>query len=883
MLRTSLIAMSLLLVAVALAAEHPVLPVALKPDQIDGLRKAAEPVLSMTEEQMLALIPEQSGLYFVGCVNCDGGQQEGQLSRWSVEEPDVVRCAYCDHAYPSETYPTTGVLEVRTPAGGVARYPYHESRPVWWEGDEPYRSYFAARVDYHKIRYMERMASTLARLFMLTGEAEYGRRAALILERFAEVFPGYCYHFDYPFRQKVIYDGDVAPADFRPGHRTARWTWWAYMDISQPLLEAYDLLAGTDALERLSAERNTDVPGAVRAMLVSMAEQVIANRDSLGNMSPGMWADIIRAGRVLEDPGYVHTAVGRLRRLVIEQFFYDGSWLEGAPSYHSQVLGGLGAVFGAARGYSDPPGYAHPATGERFDDLDLERDVPEVTRARAALDRMRLPDGRLVPVHDTWWTNRRAALAESRPDLLGGLGHAVLGVGEGDRQLQAHLTWSPGLGHQHRDGLSLLLHAHGHELLSDLGYTHTKWREWTVLSPSHNLVVVDQANQVADRTTYGHLRYCAPGDVAQVVSVDNPQVYPGVTERYRRTLALVPLSDGAAYVLDVFEVEGGRTHDYFLHGSADVSQTLQASLPIEPRGTLVPEGMQFTPGTSEGQFTSAPGHAYGYLSDLHAAAVADQQVIRLEYRNTDDAVGLVAYTLARPGDELVIGQAPSIRQAGSDDSRLGDFHRQFAMLRRTGGSSRFVSVIAPFADEPLVTDVRLVELPGAAVALQIDAGERTDLVLIGATGVDAQWLGAPLQADAELAIVTLDGAETMGTVVAGRLAWGALALDSGPAVERELLAVERTATGGSLLVAGEFLPAAGTVITVDHAGERTSPYTVAAGSREGDDTRLQLADDPGFEFQDAGAVSRFIFVPRESYEGTHVVRWMPVAQQGVGP
>lgn len=873
-----MIAVAMALATVALAAEHPALSISLNPDQIDGLRKAAEPVLSMTEEQMLALIPEQSGLYFVGCINCAGGQQEGQLKQWSVEEPDVVRCAYCGHAYPSETYPTTGVLEVRTPNGGIARYPYHESRPPWWQGEEPYRSFFAARVDYHKIRYMENMASTLARLFTLTGEADYGRRAALILHRFAQVFPGYCYHFDFPFRQKVIYEGDVAPEDFRPGYRTARWTWWAYSDISQKLLEAYDLLAGTDMLERLSAERNTDVAADLRAMLTMMAEQVIANPDSLGNMSPGMWADLIRAGRVLDNPDYVHTAIGRLQRLVVEQFFYDGSWLEGAPSYHLQVLGGLNQVFTVARGYSDPPGYTHPETGERFDDLDLAQDLPEVVRARAALARMCLPDGRFVPVHDTWWTNGQAAPTESRPDLLGGLGHAILGLGEGERQLQAHLTWSPGCGHQHNDGLSLLLHAHGHELLSDIGYTHTKWREWAVLSPSHNLVVVDQANQVANASTYGDLRYFAPGDPVQVVSVDNPQVYPEVTERYRRTVALVRLGEAEGYLVDVFEVAGGEVHDYFLHGSADVSQTLEVSLPTAPRGTLVPEGVEFVAGTNEQHITTTAGHAYGYLTDLQAASVADRQVLRLEYRNTDDNVGLVAYTVGMPGDELVIGQAPSIRQAGSDDSRLDDYHRRFAMLRRAGGSSLFVSVIAPFADDPVVEDVRLVELPGAALALEVTAGERTDLVLIGAAGLDARWRDAPLQADGELAVLATDGQTVAGAVVAGRLAWGGLALDGGAAVEHELLAVERAATGGNLLVAGEFLPPAGTVVTVDHAGRRISPYTVVAGTREGDGSHLQLADDPGFEYNAQAQESRFIFMPRESYQGAHVVRLIPVAQ-----
>lgn len=38
--------------------------------------------MQMSEEQMLELVPTQSGLYFVGCVNCQGGQQEGQLTFW---------------------------------------------------------------------------------------------------------------------------------------------------------------------------------------------------------------------------------------------------------------------------------------------------------------------------------------------------------------------------------------------------------------------------------------------------------------------------------------------------------------------------------------------------------------------------------------------------------------------------------------------------------------------------------------------------------------------------------------------------------------------------------------------------------------------------------
>jgi hypothetical protein len=859
--------------------QQPILPINLDPAQTDSLRMAVEPVMSMTKQQMLDLIPTQSGIYFVGCVNCTGGQQEGQLKDWSIEEPDVVRCTFCGHTYPSEEYPTTGVLEVTTPSGGIAHYPYHEARPHWWKNDEPYRCFFEARVDYHKIRYMETAASNLARLYSITGEADYGRRAALILNRFAEVFPGYCYHYDDPFRQKIIYDGDVEPAQFRGGYTTARWSWWAYMDISRPLIEAYDLMVGSDPLTALSVEKDTDVEATIQAMLINMADQALNNRDRLTNMSPGMWADFICVGRVLGKPEYVHTAISRLRQLVTEQFFYDGVWIEGAPSYHSQVMGGLRSVFTVAKGYSDPPGYSNPDTGERFDNLDIEADMPGVVRATEALALMRMPDGRYSPVHDTWWTNRSGTLSETNPILLGGLGHTILGTGSGDSQFQAHLTWSPGYGHRHYDGLSLLIWAHGNELLSDIGYTHTKWREWCVQSASHNIVVVDQANQKSDNTTYGDLRYFMPAERVQVISVDNPQVYPNVTDLYRRTVALVNVDDANIYLVDIFQTRGGQMHDYFLHGSADMAQTLQANVSLSSRGTLVPDGVDFTPGTSEQSSDMTAGHAYGYMTDLQSAQIQAGDIVRLDYQNTEDAVGMQVYTVAAAGDELVIGQNPSIRQARSDDTLLDQYHRQFAMLRREGGQSLFASIIVPFTHQPAIQQVRVIDIPGADLALEVIVGDRTDLVLINANGVDAQYADGSLQADTELAVLSIGrGQQASGTAVAGSLSWGDFGMDTGSTVERPLLAVERNDGRGSLLVAGQFLPPAGAVITVDHGGQRISPYTVASATIEGENSRIQLADDPGFAYDLEASSSTFVFVPLATYEGPHSVRLVPVAE-----
>ncbi|MEN6403362.1 MAG: heparinase II/III family protein [Armatimonadia bacterium] len=853
------------------AADQAAPAVEVKPVEMK-VPAAIAPLMELSEEDMLKLVPEQSGLFFVGCVNCSGGQQESQLTEWDVREPDIVKCRFCGQAYPSDKYPTSGVTEVKTPSGGIARYPYYESRPQWWKGKEPYRSYFAARVDYQKIRYMENAAFEFARTYKLTNTPQYGRRGALILKRFAEVFPGYCYHFDFPFSQKEIYDGDVAPKDFRGGFRTARWSWWAYMDLSDKLLQAYDILAPSGELAKVGAEDGT------RKMLIAMADQLVGNRDDLGNMSPGMWADLIRGGRVLQRPDYVHIGVDRMRRMVTELFFYDGSWQEGAPSYHSQVIGGLSAVFSAARGYSDPAGYKHPETGERFDSLDIEKSMPEVVRAREALSRLRLPDGRLAPVHDTWWTNAQSKLSESTPQLLGGLGHGILARGQGDNQFQAHLTWSPGYGHIHYDGLSLLLFAKGKELLSDIGYTHTKWREWTLLSPAHNVVVVDNANQTANKDTYGCLRAFSTGGPVQIVSVDNPQVYPGVTSTYRRTVALVPVDEANSYLVDVFRVQGGKQHDYFLHGSSDEAQTLEApGQQFSAWPTLLPEGVQFAPAGSEQQFgNTKPGQGYGYLSNLQEAKPAPG-LVELQYRTDKSAAGLSVFTLAQAGDELFTGTNPAIRQAGTDDRKLDQYQRQFAMLRRQGGDSLFVSIIVPHGEQVPVQSVKLVEMSGAAAALEVTAGARHDLILIEPRSARGTWLGKPVEADAELVVLSIqDGNATAATTMGGSLksGWANLILE--PLTPGRLLGVERQPEGSTLIVEG-IVPLPGTVITLDHAGKRTSAYTVKAVTRDGEKARVSLVGEAGFDYDAATQTSKFNYLPRESYTGPHTVSLCPLA------
>jgi hypothetical protein len=862
------------------ALSRPLLPVRLVPAEAASYRDSVAALMAMSEGQMLRIIPEQSGIYFTDCPNCEAGIQEGQfgghnrtaIRPWEPNDPLTMRCAFCGHRYPSDQFPMSEAVEVHGPNGQPARFPY-------WQDAKGYRHFFAARIDYHRIRYMEDMGWRLGRAYWLSKDPQYARRCVLILQRFAAVFPGYCYHFDYPFTQKIIKDGNVEPKDFKPAFRVARWTWWAYLDIPARLIEAYDLIHDSGQIEDLSSELGQDIRAQVEAFFTESVRQVMANPDDLTNMSPGMWADFIRAGRALLRPEWVHEAVARLERFVATGFHYDGTWSEGAPSYHAQVVGNLQGVFQAAAGYSDPTGYQQEGTRRRFDALDLQAELPAVRRVGASLDLMRLPNGRFVPVHDTWSSNGGRPLTESRPWLLPALGHACLAGGESAAQWQVHLTWSAGMGHTHYDGLGLLLFAGGQELLSDLGYTHSRDRVWTLPTAAHSTVVIDGLNQVADRTTFGALRFFDVANPAlQIVSVDNPQAYPKLATTYRRTLLAV----NGEYVVDLFEVQGGQQHDYFLHGCADLPGTVQALrdgqvLATTAVETLLPAGTPFQEARNEGEGGEAvkPDYAYGYLRDVLRVVGPLPPEASVVFGLTDPALRLRVSVLTQAGDQLFLGRNPAVRGARENDDGLRACWRPFALLRRSGGQSVFAAVLA-LTETPL--SLRRLELPGAALAIEVSCGERLDLVLLRPRGTQTDWQGRTLAAEAELVVIRGTATAAL-TAVDGRARWGDLALATQAVPPARLLAADRQA--GTLTFEGEVLPPPGTVVLLDQAGQRVSPFTVVKAEHDGASTRLTVAEGVGLDFHAATETSTFLCQPKTSHQGPHALRLVPVASLAV--
>jgi len=184
----------------ALITGGMIMATSLDAQNLEQLQRAVAPVMKLSDEQMLELIPDRAGLLFVGCPNCTGGTQENQLW-WTIERPHEVYCRYCDMRYPNDTYPDDQVLRVTNDRGQKHAYPY-------WDDADGYHHFFQAKGWYVSRLYFEDSALRLAQLYGMTGDDDYARRAALILRRFAEVYPGYLVHYDYPFRQKVFWSGE---------------------------------------------------------------------------------------------------------------------------------------------------------------------------------------------------------------------------------------------------------------------------------------------------------------------------------------------------------------------------------------------------------------------------------------------------------------------------------------------------------------------------------------------------------------------------------------------------------------------------------------------------------------------------------------------------
>jgi len=187
------------------------------------------------------------------------------------------------------------------------------------------------------------------------------------------------------------------------------------------------------------------------------------------------------------------------------------------------------------------------------------------------------------------------------------------------------IDYDSGGGHGHHDALNVGMFAFGLDLMVDFGYPPVQyggWESekvrWYYSTAAHNTVVVDGRNQ---RGEAGRHTLWATVKGVQAIRVSAPAVY-GIPQ-FERTLVMVDVSDKDFYVLDIFRVVGGSTHDRFMHSTFGSGGS-------PPRRREAPAGGDGRGGplAPSAQFPQAPpreGARVGRFAFGTAAGAADER------------------------------------------------------------------------------------------------------------------------------------------------------------------------------------------------------------------------------------------------------------------
>ncbi len=726
-----------------------------------------------------------------------------------------------------------------------------------------------------QISALRHLAYDYALLWLLDGDPQSALQAREIMLRFADAAP-----------QWPLYDKDGAKqhrmddAHFlRSPDATGLWGAWHPMDLgaSWPLLRAYDMLRTTfDAQE----ERT------VREQLLVFHKELMDRFSGLQVLYNNLWGyhlvAMIRFGQVLEKPEYIDEVVQYLDEQLRYSYAPDGFFREITPCYHLQITSRLlGALPDLVKGV--------PAGPHQAPRPDLEsRYAVRFARIRAALATLSLPDGSYLNLNDSWPKRMRWATGDSteelpfpEPGLLGVSGVAKLASGG----MTAFLKFGGIRGHDHRDALGLNWYAGNREVFSDTGYREQPEkgihfeRAWSSSTASHLTAAVDETLHFQDRSqqvipdpapragfvsqppaqTGTHpveaalpaaarfsnqgrlLLWNADSPQAQAMEAEQENAYPSKASLFRRTLVMVPLTGAEGYLVDLFRIRGGATHDYFLRGNLGEPYGLKFSQPLAP----------------------AQGTIYSYIDLKQSGAARLPLEGMASYADGTRVISrLVEVSGTQPVHlQAMLGEAPAIRRPGS---------APVSAIRRTADGtgemeSCFVWVHETTSGASRIRGIKA-QANGADVTLSIELDDRTDLIFSGATD-QSRFAYKGWQFTGRLAYGSQQAGTATGIVFGG----GPLTGDGGqpiadatPLLTGKIVATTRRENGettDSLLVKPDQAPSGSRsfrLAHIDFGDTIRFSIPVTRVEQEAGGLRVELAHTPGFVRQgDAAVMTQF--------------------------
>lgn len=332
-MREVLIVTLILLTASAWAQERPLLRYECDPEAV---RVALAQRLPTEDTELLAAIDP-----------ADRAAEGSQLALWAADQLFALHM-------------TTGESEPARRGAAILRA---LDAPWVQAGDEELRAQITERGAQDASNLLMRdVAWDLARLSRLADDAGAAHRCAVILQRLAEVMPGW---------PLVTREGELRAQDDEVYRRAwdanGLWGVWFVSDLDAglPVVRAFDLIHDTGAMQALGALEQIE-----RDLVRYVPEHYLERPVDLGNLTHYALRALPQYGMAIPEPDYVHITVQRYRWILNAMYYADGFWHEGSPAYHKDITYGLRVTVPAVlRGYSDPPGYSGTIDLPRYDDL----------------------------------------------------------------------------------------------------------------------------------------------------------------------------------------------------------------------------------------------------------------------------------------------------------------------------------------------------------------------------------------------------------------------------------------------------------------------------------------------------------------------------------
>ena len=847
----------------------------------------AQAILKLELAAVADLVPKQAGVHFCRCPACNAPEADDPLA-WSVENAKQLTCSRCRVILPNDKYPAH---EEKKPApedtvevlpGVVHKYPYHvvEAERALYPDE---RLYLSAKVDDRAREFLAKTAlyaavrSRAAVKGGAPGDPALAKLAAVIVLRFAQVYPAYATHFDQPGSLKYFEKADPVPP-FRPRYQTGKWEWSGSRSVPLNLVVAYGLIRNSPAIDAAGALLGVANPRQVieRDLFLASAEFTRRQTEEYGEASLQAYRGILAVGKLLDDPTLLNDGLARLDEFSRRGFYHDGFWRQGSLTAHRRVLGQID-------GWIDRLLKDEPAvTGGGGVASRLEREVPMLALARAA-DSVVLSERPASEVQQATWPSPAPRAVHRAAGLLGGVGVARLAVGEGENALDIELRALASFGPASQQRQTIRVAVAGEVALGDLDESPEVSSGFNRATASHNTVMIDGLNQRESMSAAhapaqgGNFLFFAADPDFQVVTLDDPRAYPQSATRYRQTIVA---SAGARsrYAVAVFEVYGGLQHDQLFHAPAGAKARWHLSVPVHPwPGSLLSAGLTRVPTAraDDGRwFVQAPGE----ITPLDRAELVRPAQAWL---SGIDGVpfGARLHTLGDVPLTAITATSPDPTEGAGDRGTL--------VLRRrsTDGAtrkSRFVTLIEPISTTgaiPPLTRVGKAAIPtAAAVVVYVETVDGPEQVLVnqspGTTVTVKLADGRELKTDGLAVRINASGLVLAGGSFAECGGWSVHQPSGSGKLTGVTRRPEETSRGWFEVDAPIAEPdsTVGRALLIRHGDGVTHGWTIQRVENQRRSARIFVREEPGFELDPASGAARFYQFPQATYPGPHTFR-----------